>query len=181
MFTGIIRHRGAVEQMTRSPSPRLVIRARGLRARRGDSVAVDGVCLTVAARSSGRLVFDLLGETLRATTLAYRKLGDRVNLEPSLRLGDQVGGHWVMGHVDGVGTVERVTRTSAGLTMVIRVPKLIRGYLAPQGGVWGEGAGGGAGPGGRRPGAGGGPNYDPRGKEADPALRGAEGGDCGRW
>ena len=135
MFTGLIRHRGIVESFRRRPSPRLVVRAPGLWARRGDSLAVDGVCLTVTRRAGARLTFDLLAETLRVTTLGRRRPGDRVNLEPALRVGDAVGGHWVLGHVDGLGRVIRRQPTSAGLTLTIAAPPAVRRYLAPKGAV----------------------------------------------
>lgn len=142
MFTGVIRARGVVVSLRRALSPRLVLRVAGLRARVGDSVAVDGVCLTVARRAGlpagqagARLTFDLLAETLRATTLGRRRPGDRVNLEPALRLGDPVGGHWVLGHVDGVGRLVRRRPTAAGLAVVIAAPPSLRRYLAPKGAI----------------------------------------------
>lgn len=135
MFTGLIQSHGTVVAMTRRPRPRLVLTAPRLRVRRGDSVAVDGVCLTVAARPSSRcrLVFDLLEETLRATTLGRRRPGDRVNLEPALRVGDPLGGHLVLGHVDGVGRLLRRRQTAGGVLLTIAVPSAIRPYLAPKG------------------------------------------------
>lgn len=135
MFTGLIRHRGTVAEIQRRPSPRLVLRAPGLRVRRGDSLAVDGVCLTVTRRTGPRVTFDLLAETLRVTTLGRRRPGDPVNVEPALRVGDAVGGHWVFGHVDGVGRVLRRSPGSAGLTVTIAAPPAVRRYLAPKGAV----------------------------------------------
>ncbi|OGX38519.1 MAG: riboflavin synthase subunit alpha [Omnitrophica WOR_2 bacterium RIFCSPHIGHO2_02_FULL_68_15] len=135
MFTGMIRHRGVVDALRLTPSPRLVLRAPGLRARRGDSVAVDGVCLTVTRRVGPRLTFDLLAETLRVTTLGRRRPGDRVNLEPALRLGDALGGHWVLGHVDGVGRVTRRVPSTGGLTVTITAPPAVRRLLAPKGSI----------------------------------------------
>ncbi len=135
MFTGIIRQRGVVEAVRQQPAPRLVLRVPGLRARRGDSVAVDGVCLTVTRRAGARFTFDLLAETLRVTTLGRRRPGDRVNVEPALRVGDTVGGHWVLGHVDGVGRVAHRQPTPAGLTLTITAPPAVRRYLAPKGSV----------------------------------------------
>lgn len=135
MFTGLVRTQGIVESLRRSPSPQLVVRSNTLRPKVGDSVAVDGVCLTVARRAAGRLTFDLLAETLRATTLGRCRPGDHVNLEPALRMGDPVGGHWVLGHVDGVGTVVRRAQGKAGLALTVAVPKRLRRYLAPKGAV----------------------------------------------
>jgi riboflavin synthase len=74
----------------------------------GDSIAVDGVCLTVVAQENGTLAFDAVPETLARTSLGTLDRGSRVNLEPALRAGDALGGHYVQGHVDGVGTVRSV-------------------------------------------------------------------------
>lgn len=151
MFTGIIRHHGVVDALQVTPSPMLVLRVPGLRARRGDSVAVDGVCLTVTRRTGPatprgagpaeprgagpRLTFDLLAETLRVTTLGRRRPGDRVNVEPALRVGDTLGGHWVLGHVDGVGRVVRRASSPGGLTLTIAAPAAVRRLLAPKGSI----------------------------------------------
>ncbi len=67
----------------------------------GESVAIDGACLTVAAVEAGRADFDVIAETLRLTTLGRRRVGDRVNVERALRAGDRLGGHFVQGHVEG--------------------------------------------------------------------------------
>jgi riboflavin synthase len=99
MFTGIVRERGRVASFDGS---RLVVET-GTEADVGDSVAIAGVCLTVAARDEGRLAFDVVPETLSRTTLGGLGAGDEVNVEPSLRAGDPLGGHIVQGHVDGVG------------------------------------------------------------------------------
>jgi riboflavin synthase len=97
MFTGIVQERGRVASFERG---RLVVET-GLAPAIGDSVAVDGVCLTVTGRGDGRLTFDVTGETLRRA----KPFGSEVNLEGALRAGDPLGGHYVQGHVDGVGTV----------------------------------------------------------------------------
>jgi len=102
VFTGIVREVGRVESFD---GHRLVVAAQ-TRAAEGDSVSVDGVCLT--AVDGMRLVFDVVDETLSRTTLGTLKAGDRVNLEPALRAGDPLGGHIVQGHVDGIGRVREV-------------------------------------------------------------------------
>jgi riboflavin synthase len=99
MFTGIVREVGRVAAFDGS---RLTVEA-GTEADLGDSVAIAGVCLTVAARHNGSLAFDVVPETLARTTLGSLGVGDEVNVEPSLRAGDPLGGHLVQGHVDGVG------------------------------------------------------------------------------
>jgi riboflavin synthase len=97
VFTGIVQERGRVASFE---DGRLVVET-GVSAAIGDSVAVDGVCLTVTANDTGYLAFDVMRETLERT----KPFGDEVNLEGALRAGDPLGGHYVQGHVDGVGTV----------------------------------------------------------------------------
>ena len=101
MFTGIVREVGAVAAFD---GARLVVTAPETTAGAavGDSVSVAGVCLTVVETEAGRLAFDVVPETLARTALGRLETGDAVNLEPSLRVGDQLGGHVVQGHVDGV-------------------------------------------------------------------------------
>lgn len=143
MFTGIIRHHGTVVSVIRSPHARLVVAIPRLLARgglpravrRGDSVAVNGICLTVTQVQRGRVAFDLLAETWRATTIGSWRAGDRVHVEPALRVGDQVGGHWVMGHVDGVGRVLRHHSGPGGITLTIAAPPTVRPSLAPKGAI----------------------------------------------
>ena len=101
MFTGIVREVGTVASFDGS---RLVIQT-AAEAGVGDSVAISGVCLTVTERSDGSLAFDVVAETLDRTTLGRLAAGGKVNIEPSLRVGDQLGGHIVQGHVDGVGSL----------------------------------------------------------------------------
>jgi riboflavin synthase len=99
MFTGIVRERGRVASFD---GARLIVET-ATAADLGDSVAIAGVCLTVAARDNGSLAFDVVPETLARTTLGGLGAGDEVNVEASLRAGDPLGGHIVQGHVDGVG------------------------------------------------------------------------------
>ncbi len=104
MFTGIVRELGTVDAFD---GGRLVVVAdeTSRAAAVGDSVAVAGVCLTVVESSEGQLSFDVVPETLARTALGRLERGSEVNLEPSLRVGDQLGGHVVQGHVDAVGRV----------------------------------------------------------------------------
>jgi riboflavin synthase len=104
VFTGIVRERGRVASFE---SGRLVVEA-AAGAEIGDSVAIAGVCLTVVARQDGRLAFDVVPETIARTTLGSLAPGVEVNVEPSLRAGDPLGGHIVQGHVDGVGRLREV-------------------------------------------------------------------------
>ncbi len=131
MFTGIVRERGRV---TSFDGGRLVVES-GLQAAVGDSVAVDGVCLTVAEARNGTLAFDVMVETLTRAKL----FGAQVNLEPALRAGDPLGGHYVQGHVDGVGSVRSVEREGDGKRIWIDAePGLLR-YLVEKGSITVEG------------------------------------------
>ena len=107
MFTGIILHHGIVDSFERLPSgARLRLRTTDPEPfERGESLAVNGVCLTMLPDSAGLLVADLSDETLSLTTLGSLQTGARVNVERALALGDRLGGHLVQGHVDTVGTL----------------------------------------------------------------------------
>jgi riboflavin synthase len=112
MFTGIVRELGEVEaNAPTDQGVRLRVRAaetsRGVA--EGDSVSVSGVCLTAVEVEDGAIAFDVVHETLRRSTLGRLKAGAGVNIEPALHAGDPVGGHFVQGHVDGVGRVREVT------------------------------------------------------------------------
>jgi riboflavin synthase len=123
VFTGIVRERGAVVQNERG---RLVVRST-LEAEIGDSIAVDGVCLTVTSGENGRLAFDVLEETL-ARAKPFRQ---EVNLEPALLAGDPLGGHYVQGHVDGVGRV----RERTGERLTIEAPTELLRYCVEKGSI----------------------------------------------
>ena len=143
MFTGIVSEVGTVRGMVReSGRGRLTIDAAALAAevRVGDSVAVDGVCLTVTDCGGGRMTFDVVTETLGKSTLGALTAGDRVNLEGALRVGDRLSGHFVMGHVDGVGEVAW-RRDEPGQTVLrFRVPPPVERYLLEKGSIAVSGA-----------------------------------------
>ena len=126
MFTGLVREVGTVESFD---GGRLVVRC-STQASIGDSVSLDGVCLTVVAGNSGTLAFDVVEETL-ARAKPFR---DRVNVEPALRAGEPLGGHYVQGHVDGVGTVAAVTPEGDGVRLAITAPDLMR-YCVEKGSI----------------------------------------------
>ena len=104
MFTGIVRDRGRVASFD---GTRLVLET-SLQAAVGDSIAVDGVCLTVVAGDEETLAFDVVPETLSRSTLGRLEPGAVANIEPAVRVGEELGGHLVQGHVDGVGRVRAV-------------------------------------------------------------------------
>jgi riboflavin synthase len=124
MFTGIVREVGRVVEFD---GLRLVVDA-ATKAESGDSIAVEGVCLTVLDGS--RLAFDVVPETLSRTTLGGLRPGDRVNIEPALRVGDPLGGHNVQGHVDGIGHVR-----SIGEPVWIDAPVEILRYCIEKGSI----------------------------------------------
>jgi riboflavin synthase len=106
MFTGIVRELGRVVAFD---GGRLVIEAPKTTAEIGDSIAVDGVCLTVVEHDGDRFAFDVVTETLSRSTLGALTADDRVNIEPALRAGEPLGGHMVQGHVDDVGRVRSIS------------------------------------------------------------------------
>ncbi|HXU87605.1 MAG TPA: riboflavin synthase [Methylomirabilota bacterium] len=139
MFTGIVEDVGTVREVTRKGDViRLVVGA-GVACEGSDlgaSLAVNGVCLTVAARTAGELVFELGPETLARTALGRLAAGERVNLERPLRFGGALGGHLVLGHVDAVGTVQAVTRVeSTARVRVALADRTLAPLLIPQGSV----------------------------------------------
>ena len=108
MFTGIVEELGTIKSIQRpSQGTTLEIQASEVLedAKVGDSIAVDGACLTIRSRTPEAFAADISAETLRRTTLGERKVGERVNLERSLRLSDRLGGHLVLGHVDEVAAI----------------------------------------------------------------------------
>jgi riboflavin synthase len=136
MFTGIITDRGTFRGY-RKGRRALLVEAPGLAAKlaAGDSLAVDGVCLTVAAKERAGLLFDLSQETLEKTTLGGLLAGAELNLEPALTLATPLGGHLVSGHVDGVGRVLRTSSRPPGKRLAVSFPAALRPYLVPKGSV----------------------------------------------
>ncbi|HRY29146.1 MAG TPA: riboflavin synthase [Elusimicrobiota bacterium] len=137
MFTGIIQTLGDVVSRN---GEKLRVRARLPRLKKGASVAVDGVCLTVVSFTGKKppqvLTFDVSTETYQRTTLGRYRPGQKVNLETPLRAGDEFGGHFVLGHVDGTGKL--VSKTPAGPATVLyefSVPPHLMDHLAPKGSV----------------------------------------------
>lgn len=127
MFTGLVREVGKVVSFE---DGRLVV-ASQTAAELGDSVAIDGVCLTVVAAVPGRLSFDVVPETMSRV----KPFGGRVNVEPALRAGDPLGGHQVQGHVDGVGRVASVEREGDGSRVRLGLaPELLR-YCVEKGSI----------------------------------------------
>jgi riboflavin synthase len=142
MFSGIVEEAGIVELVTPTPrSIRLAVRAqacgRGLKV--GDSLAVNGCCLTVVKRSrrtTGIVVeFDLLRETWERTNLQFARKGSLINLERSLKVTDRLGGHFVTGHIDGVGRITRWERAGKDHVLDIAAPPEVMRYIVFKGSV----------------------------------------------
>ena len=140
MFTGIVEETGTVERIKpASKEIQLTVRARlctrGLKV--GGSLAVNGCCLTVvklATRGKDRLVqFDMLQETWRLTNLQFAKPGSLVNLECPLRAGDELGGHFVTGHIDGMGKIIRWERVGRDHVLDIAAPPEVMRYMVHKG------------------------------------------------
>jgi riboflavin synthase len=144
MFTGIVQEIGSVRSAEvragaqGAKDCRLEIGFANIardRLNLGDSICVDGVCLTVAELRAGSFVADVSGETLRVTTLGAKLPGARVNLEPALRAGDSLGGHWVSGHVDGIAEVLSTAGDARSLRVELAAPRELARYIARKGWV----------------------------------------------
>jgi riboflavin synthase len=140
VFTGIVRERGrivAAERNGDGGSLRLRIAAPRIAAEtsRGDSVSVAGCCLTAVAIEDGELAFDAVLESLGRTTLGGLNEGAEVNLEPALRAGEPLGGHYVQGHVDGVGRVRSVESEGDGSRLWLDLPTELLRYCVEKGSV----------------------------------------------
>jgi riboflavin synthase len=137
MFSGIIEQNGRIESLKPFQG--------GARLRLspdkadhwvlGESVSVNGACLSLAAENSGALEFDLGEETLKRTTLGGLKSGDLVNLERALKIGDRIGGHFVSGHVDGLATLRAIRRSGALAEFDFSAPEALMPFIAQKGSV----------------------------------------------
>lgn len=137
MFTGIITDVGTVRAIDRPADTRLTIETRYDIASiaEGASIAVNGVCLTVVARGPGTLGFDVSSETLAVTALSRLAPGSLVNLERSLKVGDELGGHIVTGHVDGVGELLALEPEAGSVRLRVAMPDAIAPFVAKKGSI----------------------------------------------
>jgi riboflavin synthase len=144
LFTGLVEGMGTVAAVTPEPAGiRLAIAppatmlssADANRSRLGDSVALNGCCLTVIDLADDVWAFQAGTETLSKTNLSRLQVGDSVNLERSLPVTARLGGHFVQGHVDGLGTVEAIDRDADWVTMAFRVPESLTALMVPKGSV----------------------------------------------
>jgi riboflavin synthase len=138
MFTGIVEAVGRLEAIDRSATGERVRVHAGALAETlaiSGSVAVNGCCLTVVERHGETFSADLSGETLRRTSFGEMKFGARVNLERPLRAGQELGGHFIQGHVDGVGRITRLEAEGANWWLGVRVPDELARYVASKGSI----------------------------------------------
>lgn len=138
MFTGLVEEIGRIQRLdVRDDGARLVVGAAGVLdgLAIGDSVAVDGACLTVVALHDGGFAIDAVSETLSRTALGDRAAGDAVNLERAVRLGDRLGGHLVQGHVDGTGSISEIVDEGTGIRVAITAPASIMRYVVEKGSI----------------------------------------------
>ncbi|MEA4902113.1 riboflavin synthase [Desulfitobacterium sp.] len=138
MFTGIIEELGTVSDLQiLTNSAFLTIEARKVLegTQIGDSIAVNGICLTVVKLQDTRFTVDVMAETLQKTNLAELVRGSRVNLERALQLSTRLGGHLVSGHVDGTGTIDKITKTGIAEVFEIKASPALLHYILPKGSI----------------------------------------------
>lgn len=141
MFTGIIEGIGTVEKISKNTKNRsdtamtvnLGKHAKGLKI--GQSVALNGVCLTATKLSKSSCVFEMIEETIKKTDLGNLKIGGVVNIERSLKAGDRLEGHFVLGHVDGVAIIKKISRKPKELLVWFEVPKKLSKFIVKKGSI----------------------------------------------
>ncbi|MDD5217222.1 MAG: riboflavin synthase [Candidatus Omnitrophica bacterium] len=138
MFSGIISNRGTIISCKRHGGQirfAIKLQRKEKKLKVGESMSVNGVCLTITLIQGLAFYVDVVHETLRATTLELLQEGDGVNLERSLRFGDLVGGHLVSGHVDGVGRIEKIEKQGNNQLWFFKAPKEVMALLAVKGSI----------------------------------------------
>jgi len=141
MFTGIIEGIGKVENIEKSTKNRSAVKmtvnlgkhAKGLRT--GQSVALNGVCLTVTKLAKNKCNFEMIDETTKKTDLGNLKKGSIVNIERSLKAGDRLEGHFVLGHVDGVGKITKIQKKPNEVQIWFEIPKNLAKYVVKKGSI----------------------------------------------
>jgi riboflavin synthase len=138
MFTGIIEGLGTISAIRpRGQGKRLIIEAdyRLEQTKIGDSISVNGACLTVVVINGKRFEVDLSPETLQISTFGKARPGDRVNLERAMRLSDRIDGHLISGHIDGIGVITQREKLGNAIMITIGVPESLSHYMIPKGSV----------------------------------------------
>lgn len=140
MFTGIVEGMGRVRSVSKSRKGadtimRVSLGRLGRGLKRGDSVSINGACLTVTKLSKGDAEFEMVAETIRRTNLGRVRPGDKVNIERSMKVGDRLEGHFVLGHVDGTGTIEDVQNLPSETKVWIRLGEGLAKSLVSKGSI----------------------------------------------
>jgi riboflavin synthase len=136
MFTGIVERTLHILAVADGPKfRRVVLESKWTDVKHGESIAINGCCLTVAEIGDGSLGFDVIDETLGKTNLGLLKGGDEVNVERSLRVGDRFDGHFVQGHVDGTARLVDVSANGEDWRLTVEAPPALAKYLIPKGSV----------------------------------------------
>lgn len=138
MFTGLVEEIGKINSISKgAKSAQISISAKKVleHVQMGDSIAANGVCLTVTGYTSTQFTVDVMGETMRRSNLALLKVGDEVNLERALRVGDRLGGHIVSGHIDGKGTIINFTPEENAVWCRIHASLKILKYIIHKGSI----------------------------------------------
>jgi len=141
MFTGIIVGTGKVTKLNPKPKSRSAIQmtvdlgkyARGLKV--GQSVAINGVCLSATKISRNKCIFEMIDETTKKTDLGNVKAGSTVNVERSLKVGDRLEGHFVLGHIDGVATITKIEKKPKEVKIWFKIPKKLTKYVVKKGSI----------------------------------------------
>jgi riboflavin synthase len=138
MFSGIVEELGELRNMSRRGNTTLlVVAARHILEdiKTGDSVSVNGACLTVVKKEQGALSFEVMPQTIKLTNLGSLKAREKVNLERALKIGDRLSGHFVTGHIDCSGVIRKKAYVNGNLCFEISVPVKFLGYVLPQGSI----------------------------------------------
>jgi len=141
VFTGIIEGLGTIKKFNKNTKTRSAARmkvdlgklAKGLKA--GHSVAINGVCLTVTKISKNQAEFEMIGETLKKTDLGALESGDKVNIERSLKVGERMEGHFVLGHIDDIGKIIKIEKKPTEIKFWIELPKDLTRYVVQKGSI----------------------------------------------
>ena len=141
MFTGIVEGIGIIKKFEKKTNTRSAAKmkvdlgnlAKGLKA--GHSVAINGVCLTVTKISKGEAEFEMIGETIRKTDLGKLESGDKVNIERSLKVGDRMEGHFVLGHIDGTGKIINIEKLPKEIKLWIELTNDLTKYVVKKGSI----------------------------------------------
>ncbi len=138
MFTGIIQEIGTIVTIGRKRNAsELTISVSALPddIKTGDSIAIEGVCLTVTSRTANSFTVDAVEETLSRSTLNYFRQGERVNVEYALKTGDRLGGHYVQGHIDGTGTIQNIRELESSVLYSVMLPEELSQYCIEKGSI----------------------------------------------